>query len=81
MVGTIGPFRLPGSPAEENRLDSINNLGGHYLLGNPQHHPSLEIKKIPKAVLAKCEWGHDDYSLKIENLPKAPPPKGQQELF
>ncbi|MBF0426432.1 MAG: site-specific DNA-methyltransferase [Magnetococcales bacterium] len=34
---------------------------------------NLTVKKIPKAVLAKCEWGHDDYSLKVENLPKAPP--------
>jgi adenine-specific DNA-methyltransferase len=49
--------------------------------GKTENYPHLEIKKIPKAVLAKCEWGHDDYSLKIENLPKAPPPKGQQQLF
>jgi len=42
---------------------------------------NLTIKKLPKAVLARCEWGHDDYSLKVENLPKAPPPKGQQNLF
>jgi adenine-specific DNA-methyltransferase len=49
--------------------------------GKPEHYPHLEIKKIPKAVLAKCEWGHDDYSLKIENLPKAPPKRGQQDLF
>lgn len=49
--------------------------------GKPEHYPNLEIKKIPKAVLAKCEWGHDDYSLRIENLPKAPPPKGQQQLL
>ncbi len=49
--------------------------------GKAEHYPNLEIKKIPKAVLAMCEWGHDDYSLKIENLPQAPPPKGQQELF
>ena len=35
--------------------------------------PNLTIKKIPKAVLRKCEWGHDDYSLEIKNLPKAPP--------
>ena len=35
--------------------------------------PNLTVKKIPKAVLAKCEWGHDDYSLEIQNLPvKAP---------
>ena len=34
---------------------------------------NLTLKKIPKAVLKKCEWGHDDYSLEIRNLPmKAP---------
>jgi len=49
--------------------------------GKPEHFPNLEIKKIPKAVLAKCEWGHDDYSLQVENLPKAPPKPGQQALF
>ncbi len=43
--------------------------------------PNLTVKKIPKAVLGRCEWGHDDYSLEVENLPKAPPPKGQQSLF
>jgi adenine-specific DNA-methyltransferase len=35
--------------------------------------PNLTIKKIPKAVLAKCEWDRDDYSLEIKTLPKAPP--------
>jgi adenine-specific DNA-methyltransferase len=30
---------------------------------------NLTVKKIPKAVLKKCEWGHDDYSLEISNLP------------
>jgi adenine-specific DNA-methyltransferase len=34
---------------------------------------NLTVKKIPKAVLKKCEWGHDDYSLEIKNLPAAPP--------
>ncbi|GHV74634.1 site-specific DNA-methyltransferase [Spirochaetia bacterium] len=33
--------------------------------------PNLTIKKIPTSVLSKCEWGHDDYSLQIENLPIA----------
>ncbi len=28
------------------------------------------IKK--ENVLSRCEWGHDDYSLQVENLPKAP---------
>lgn len=43
--------------------------------------PNLTIKKIPKAVLSRCEWGHDDYSLRVENLPQAPPEPGQQALF
>lgn len=35
--------------------------------------PNLTLKKIPKTVLNKCEWGHDDYSLEIKNLLQAPP--------
>ena len=33
---------------------------------------NLTVRKIPKAVLKKCEWGHDDYSLEIKNLPTGP---------
>lgn len=33
--------------------------------------PNLTMKKIPKMVLARCEWGHDDYSLNVANLPMA----------
>ncbi|HMU63236.1 MAG TPA: site-specific DNA-methyltransferase [Nitrosomonas sp.] len=39
----------------------------------PGDYPNLTVKKIPKQVLSRCEWGHDDYSLRVENLPKAPP--------
>jgi adenine-specific DNA-methyltransferase len=35
--------------------------------------PNLTLKKIPKMVLARCEWGHDDYSLNVANLPMAEP--------
>jgi adenine-specific DNA-methyltransferase len=41
--------------------------------GNYERFPNLTVKKIPRMVLSKCEWGHDDYSLNVENLPKAPP--------
>jgi adenine-specific DNA-methyltransferase len=44
-------------------------------------YPNLTVKKIPRQVLSRCEWGHDDYSLRVENLPAAPPKPGQQELF
>lgn len=37
--------------------------------------PNLTLKKIPKMVLARCEWGHDDYSLNVANLPMAQPEK------
>ena len=46
--------------------------------------PNLTLKKIPKAVLHRCEWDHDDYSLRVSNLPAAPPKmddKGQIELL
>lgn len=39
---------------------------------NADAFPNLTIRKIPQAVLRKCEWGHDDYSLNVQNLPEAP---------
>lgn len=47
------------------------------------HFTNLTLKKIPKMVLSRCEWGHDDYSLNVENLPmqeKEHIPK-QDDLF
>lgn len=58
--------------------------------GNPSSWPNLSVKKIPNSVRDKCEWGHDDYSLNVRNLPQAPeaPPvpsrrsmPGQDDLF
>ena len=48
--------------------------------GKTDRYSNLTVKKIPAKVLSRCEWGHDDYSLKVENLPKAPPKPGQQAL-
>lgn len=36
-----------------------------------QRWPNLTLKKIPKMVLSRCEWSHDDYSLNVHNLPMA----------
>ncbi len=49
--------------------------------GKTDIFPNLTVKKIPKQILSRCEWGHDDYSLKIENLPKAPSKPKQLSLF
>jgi adenine-specific DNA-methyltransferase len=50
--------------------------------GKADRWPNLTVQKIPKMVLTKCEWGHDDYSLNVENLPMAQPkaeaPKAKQ---
>ncbi|WP_301103383.1 site-specific DNA-methyltransferase [Propionivibrio sp.] len=43
--------------------------------GDANRFPNLTVKKIPKMVLSRCEWGHDDYSLNVENLPMASPPE------
>jgi adenine-specific DNA-methyltransferase len=48
--------------------------------GKADRYSNLTVKKIPNQVLSRCEWGHDDYSLRVENLPKAPPKVGQQDM-
>ena len=40
---------------------------------NADAFANLTIRKIPQAVLRKCEWGKDDYSLNVANLPEAAP--------
>ena len=34
---------------------------------------NLTLKKIPNSIVRACEWGQDDYSLNVENLPMAKP--------
>ena len=36
-----------------------------------ERFPNLSLKKIPKMILKRCEWGDDDYSLNVANLPMA----------
>lgn len=41
---------------------------------------NLTVKKIPQTVLDKCEYGRDDYSLKVAALPLLPSlPEGEGE--
>jgi adenine-specific DNA-methyltransferase len=40
--------------------------------GAENDFPNLTVKKIPASLLTLCEWGKDDYSLKVSNLPMAP---------
>ncbi|MBY3025442.1 site-specific DNA-methyltransferase [Rhizobium leguminosarum] len=36
---------------------------------DPDKFDNLTLVKIPSSILTKCEWGRDDYSLNIVNLP------------
>lgn len=38
---------------------------------NAEAFDNLTLKKIPQAVLTKCEWGKDDYSLNVAKLQPA----------
>jgi adenine-specific DNA-methyltransferase len=51
---------------------------------NADKFTNLTVRKIPGAVLDRCEWGKDDYSLKIEALPlveEEPEPEAAPEAF
>jgi adenine-specific DNA-methyltransferase len=41
--------------------------------GNTDRWPNLTVRKIPNHIRSRCEWGHDDYSLNVANLPIAKP--------
>ncbi len=51
---------------------SLLILCGAFRVKNLDAFPNLTVKKIPKAVLSRCEWGQDDYSLEIRSLPMKP---------
>ncbi len=52
---------------------SLLVMCGAFRVKSLEDFPNLTVKKIPKAVLTRCEWGHDDYSLEIKNLPTKTP--------
>jgi adenine-specific DNA-methyltransferase len=61
LAEEVGPHRSLVIYCHAFRVKDVNQF------------PNLTLKKIPKTVLNKCEWGHDDYSLEIKNLPVSAP--------
>jgi adenine-specific DNA-methyltransferase len=59
--------------AERSLLVCCSAFRGVTAAQAAERWPNLTLKKIPKMVLARCEWGHDDYSLNVANLPMAKP--------
>jgi adenine-specific DNA-methyltransferase len=58
---------------EAGESRSLLVMCGAFRVKSLDEFPNLTVKKIPKAVLTRCEWGHDDYSLEIKNLPMKTP--------
>lgn len=62
------------STLSKEQLQSINEEVGERrslliyceaFQGKSDEYSNLTIKKIPKTILSNCEWGRDDYSLKV----------------
>jgi adenine-specific DNA-methyltransferase len=60
--------------AEVGENQSLLVLCSAFRARNLTDFRNLTVKKIPKAALSCCEWGRDDYSVEINNLPAAEEP-------
>jgi adenine-specific DNA-methyltransferase len=58
---------------------SLLVMCGAFRVKNLDDFPNLTVKKIPKAVMNRCEWGKDDYSLEIKNLSSKPVEETNEE--
>ena len=67
---SLGPDELAALNEEVGDGRSLLVLCSSYR-GNSELWPNLTVRKIPNHVRARCEWGHDDYSLNVANLPQA----------
>lgn len=60
---------------QESSLDRLaEEIGDNNLLiccsafvGNSRIYPNISVKKIPTAILKKCEWGREGYPLNLRN--------------
>jgi adenine-specific DNA-methyltransferase len=82
---TLGPEELASLSEEVGDGRSLLILCAAFR-GNADLWPNLTLRKIPNHIRSKCEWGHDDYSLNVANLPMArsatsPSQPAQSSLF
>ena len=67
---TLGPTELAALSEEVGEGRSLLVLCAAFR-GKAEDWPNLTIRKIPNHIRSRCEWGHDDYSLNVANLPQA----------
>lgn len=75
---TLGVKELADLSAEVGDDRSLLVLCGAWR-GDETQFPNLTLRKIPNHIRAKCEWGHDDYSLNVANLPQPEPEPGEPQ--
>jgi adenine-specific DNA-methyltransferase len=71
---SLGPEELAALSEDVGENRSLLILCAAFR-GNPDHWPNLTVKKIPNHICSRCEWGQDDYSLNVANLPIAEAPE------
>lgn len=69
---TLGAEQLAALNEEVGEDRSLLVLCSAWL-GDERDFPNLTLRKIPNHVRERCEWGRDDYSLNVANLPAAAP--------
>ncbi|MEV5034545.1 site-specific DNA-methyltransferase [Sphingobium sp. LMC3-1-1.1] len=67
---TLGPEELAALSEDVGDGRSLLILCAAFR-GNTDLWPNLTVRKIPNHIRNRCEWGHDDYSLNVANLPQA----------
>lgn len=67
---TLGPEELAALSEDVGENRSLLILCAAFR-GNADLWPNLTVRKIPNHIRSRCEWGHDDYSLNVANLPQA----------
>ncbi|HEV7659311.1 MAG TPA: site-specific DNA-methyltransferase [Allosphingosinicella sp.] len=81
---TLGPEELGALSDDVGEGRSLLILCAAFR-GNAELWSNLTVRKIPNHIRSRCEWGHDDYSLNVANLPqaevKATPVAPQPGLF
>ncbi|MEH3100584.1 site-specific DNA-methyltransferase [Sphingomonas adhaesiva] len=79
---TLSPQQLATLSDEVGDRRSLLVLCSAFF-GNTDAFPNLTVRKIANHIRTRCEWGHNDYSLNVANLPQAeePPQPAQSGLF
>ena len=67
---TLGPEELAVLSEDVGEGRSLLILCAAFR-GNAELWPNLTVRKIPNHIRSRCEWGRDDYSLNVANLPQA----------